>query len=41
MPASRPGRLVLRQGPFPPEMDVQAREGWLSSFTKLDTLLAR
>jgi uncharacterized protein YndB with AHSA1/START domain len=34
-------RLVLRQGPFPEEIDGPAREGWTSSFTKLDALLAR
>jgi uncharacterized protein YndB with AHSA1/START domain len=33
-------RLVLRQGPYTEEMVEQAREGWNSSFTKLDTLLA-
>jgi uncharacterized protein YndB with AHSA1/START domain len=33
-------RLVLRQGPYAQEMEGMAREGWLSSFTKLDTLLA-
>jgi uncharacterized protein YndB with AHSA1/START domain len=32
-------RLVLRQGPFPGEVADMAREGWLSSFTKLDKLL--
>ena len=34
-------RLVLRQGPFPPEFLGNAREGWGSSFTKLDALLAK
>ncbi|SBT45175.1 SRPBCC family protein [Micromonospora auratinigra] len=34
-------RLVLRQGPYGPEMQEGAREGWNSSFTKLDALLAR
>jgi len=34
-------RLVLRQGPFPDEIESMAREGWSSSFTKLDDLLAR
>lgn len=34
-------RLVLRQGPLPVEHLGGAREGWGSSFTKLDTLLAR
>ena len=33
-------RLVLRQGPYTPEMEGNAREGWNSSFTKLDALLA-
>jgi hypothetical protein len=33
-------RLVLRQGPYLPEMEDMARAGWNSSFTKLDTLLA-
>ncbi len=33
-------RLVLRQGPFSERMAGLAREGWESSFTKLDTLLA-
>ena len=33
-------RIVLRQGPYDPEIEGQAREGWMSSFTKLDTLLA-
>jgi uncharacterized protein YndB with AHSA1/START domain len=34
-------RLVLRQGPYAPEIESQARDGWNSSFTKLDALLAR
>ena len=34
-------RLVLRQGPFDPAIESDAREGWGSSFTKLDALLAR
>lgn len=34
-------RVVLRQGPFPEEIEPMAREGWSSSFTKLDDLLAR
>jgi uncharacterized protein YndB with AHSA1/START domain len=34
-------RLVLRQGPFNPAIESDAREGWGSSFTKLDALLAR
>ena len=33
-------RLVLRQGPFSAPMATGAREGWTSSFTKLDALLA-
>ena len=33
-------RLVLRQGPYDPQMADMAREGWTSSFTKLDALLA-
>ncbi|GAA2716838.1 MULTISPECIES: SRPBCC family protein [Actinoplanes] len=33
-------RLVLTQSPFPAEMETGAREGWGSSFTKLDKLLA-
>jgi uncharacterized protein YndB with AHSA1/START domain len=32
-------RLVLTQGPYTPEIEDQAREGWNSSFTKLDKLL--
>jgi uncharacterized protein YndB with AHSA1/START domain len=34
-------RLVVRQGPYDDTILGQAREGWNSSFTKLDTLLAR
>jgi uncharacterized protein YndB with AHSA1/START domain len=34
-------RLELRQGPFSPDWASGAREGWGSSFTKLDALLAR
>ena len=34
-------RLVLRQGPYDEVLGGHAREGWLSSFTKLDALLAR
>ncbi|MGI8667175.1 MAG: SRPBCC family protein [Jatrophihabitans sp.] len=33
-------RLVLRQGPYEQQMEGMAREGWGSSFTKLDALLA-
>jgi uncharacterized protein YndB with AHSA1/START domain len=33
-------RLVLRQGPYTGEMEDMARQGWESSFTKLDALLA-
>ena len=33
-------RLVLHQGPFTEELENMTREGWGSSFTKLDTLLA-
>jgi uncharacterized protein YndB with AHSA1/START domain len=33
-------RLLLRQGPFTKEQEDMTREGWNSSFTKLDTLLA-
>ncbi|WP_329110580.1 SRPBCC domain-containing protein [Micromonospora sp. NBC_01699] len=32
-------RLVLRQGPYTEEIEAMAREGWNSSFTKLDTVL--
>ncbi|MCG2622012.1 SRPBCC domain-containing protein [Arthrobacter sp. I2-34] len=35
-------RLTLRQGPFPSrDWTDQTHEGWESSFTKLDALLAR
>jgi uncharacterized protein YndB with AHSA1/START domain len=34
-------RLVLRQGPYTEEIEDASREGWTSSFTKLDALLAR
>jgi uncharacterized protein YndB with AHSA1/START domain len=33
-------RIVLRQGPYSPEIKSNARVGWESSFTKLDALLA-
>jgi uncharacterized protein YndB with AHSA1/START domain len=33
-------RLVVRQGPYDPQMEDLARQGWTSSFTKLDALLA-
>ena len=33
-------RLVLRQGPYQEDFVGNAREGWGSSFTKLDALLA-
>ena len=33
-------RLLLRQGPFTQEMEEMTRDGWTTSFTKLDTLLA-
>jgi len=33
-------KLVLRQGPYGPELEDMARAGWNSSFTKLDALLA-
>lgn len=33
-------RLVLRQGPFPADLRGGAEQGWGSSFTKLDALLA-
>ena len=33
-------RLVLTQGPFPAEVEGNARVGWNSSFTKLEKLLA-
>jgi uncharacterized protein YndB with AHSA1/START domain len=32
-------RLVIRQGPFTQELADMTREGWNSSFPKLDTLL--
>jgi len=32
-------RLVVTQGPYHPEIVEMAREGWASSFTKLDKLL--
>jgi uncharacterized protein YndB with AHSA1/START domain len=32
-------RLVLTQGPYQPEIIEVAREGWNSSFTKLDKLI--
>lgn len=34
-------RLVVRQGPYTSQMEGMARQGWESSFTKLDALLAR
>ncbi len=33
-------RLALRQGPYSAAVEVDARTGWESSFTKLDALLA-
>ena len=33
-------RLIIRQGPFPDEVADMARKGWLTSFLKLDRLLA-
>jgi uncharacterized protein YndB with AHSA1/START domain len=33
-------RLELRQGPYSMHVETNAREGWNSSFTKLDNLLA-
>ncbi|MEJ7706538.1 MAG: SRPBCC domain-containing protein [Nocardioidaceae bacterium] len=33
-------RLVIRQGPYTEQMKDMARQGWESSFTKLDMLLA-
>jgi uncharacterized protein YndB with AHSA1/START domain len=33
--------LTLTQGPFDAAIEGQAREGWGSSFTKLDALLAK
>lgn len=32
-------KITLRQGPYTPEMVEMAREGWESSFTKLDKVL--
>jgi hypothetical protein len=32
-------RLKVTQGPYTPEFVEMAREGWASSFTKLDKLL--
>jgi uncharacterized protein YndB with AHSA1/START domain len=32
--------LKLTQGPYSPDMESNAREGWGSSFTKLDAVLA-
>ena len=34
-------RLELRQGPFSEQLEADSRDGWNSSFTKLDRLLAR
>ena len=31
-------RIVITQGPYTPEMEGMAREGWNSSFTKLDKI---
>jgi len=33
-------RLELRQGPYSQQLEADAREGWNSSFSKLDALLA-
>ena len=33
-------RIVLQQGPYPPDWQDGAREGWGTSFAKLDKLLA-
>ena len=33
-------RLVIRQGPYSAQMEDMSRQGWESSFTKLDSLLA-
>ncbi len=33
-------RLALRQGPYSPAVEAEARTGWESSFTRLDALLA-
>ena len=40
-PSGGKTRLVLRQGPYSQEMTGNAREGWGSSFGKLDALLAK
>ncbi len=34
-------RLELRQGPYSRAVEADARQGWQSSFTKLDDLLAQ
>jgi uncharacterized protein YndB with AHSA1/START domain len=34
-------RLELRQGPFTERLRADSQDGWMSSFTKLDDLLAR
>lgn len=33
-------RIILHQGPYTPEVHDMAREGWESSFTKLDAIIA-
>jgi uncharacterized protein YndB with AHSA1/START domain len=33
-------RLVLRQGPYTPDLETGANAGWSSSFDKLDALLS-
>jgi uncharacterized protein YndB with AHSA1/START domain len=33
--------LEIRQGPFTPELAIEAKSGWESSFIKLDALLQR
>jgi uncharacterized protein YndB with AHSA1/START domain len=33
-------RLVLTQGPYQPDIETMAREGWRTSFTKLDKVLS-
>ncbi|GGJ94876.1 hypothetical protein GCM10010123_25900 [Pilimelia anulata] len=33
-------RVVIRQGPFTPEFEEMTRQGWTSSFTKLERVLA-
>ena len=33
-------RMTLHQGPFTPEFRDMTRDGWLSSFEKIDTILA-